>query len=716
MIGFFIRLKQRKVVQWSIAYVACAFSLIQVADVVAGSYGLPHLVMHLVFGVLSLGLVVAVLVAWYHGERGAQRVSGPELLLIALVLAIGGGLLWYFAAPRLPVVAEVATAQQAPAATAHAPAPAVASSWAASPPLPATAAAEPIPVKSIAVLPFKNLSEDARNAYFAAGIQDLILTKLGDIGGLRVVSRTSTERYASNAVDVKSIARELGTATLLEGSVQKSGNTVLVNVQLVDALADHQLWAASYTRTLSNVFGVEGEVAQQVATALKTHLDTGEAARTTALPTRDPEAYDLFLRAVSLLNSGNNNFDLGKMRQSFPLFARAVAVDPQFALALARWSYAESLVAFLGQGEDAPRLEASAQRHAQQALSLQPRMAAAQLAMGWSDYWGRQDFAGASKWFEAVLKTQPYDIEAMQSHAMTLRRTGRIAAAMREMQSALALDPANPSIISDVAETAAMMRRYGDAARTYRLALEQGKDTGWARVLFARSIVCAGGGPVLAERVASGDEPVMQLTRVWLLTLRREWRAAIALLETVPDRSENFGLLFDPKEVQLARLHRYAGNGDRARELYRRMLPGLRDRARTPRKGLPAGWQLMFLAEAEIGAGDARAAIAAGQDALARARQGRDHLHGPMMAVRVAAIFAQANRADLALPLLEQEMANEGGGLAISPALLRTDPAWDPISKDPRFLALLEKYPVPAPQSAAAMLSASRTPGLAYDD
>ena len=183
-----------------------------------------------------------------------------------------------------------------------------------------------------------------------------------------MVSRTSTERYASQPVDAKSIARAPDTATLLEVSVQKAGNTVLVNVQLVDGLGDHQLWAASYARTLSNVFGVEGEVAQQVAMALKTHLDAGATARTAALPTHSPEAYDLFLRAVSLFNRGDNNFDPEKIRQSFSLFANAFAADLEFALALARWSSAESPVAFLGQDKDAPELEASARCHAQQAL------------------------------------------------------------------------------------------------------------------------------------------------------------------------------------------------------------------------------------------------------------------------------------------------------------------------------------------------------------
>ena len=202
MIEFVARLKQRKVVQWSIAYLAFGFSLIQVVDVVAGSYGWPHLVMHLVFGLLVLGFIVALLLAWYHGERGAQSVSGPELLLIALALAIGGGLLWHFgkgSSPATPIAAEGGHVQSVTVAHST-PAEAAVADAGRSPP---SASAGPF-AKSIAVLPFKSLSADPDNAYFAAGIQDLILTKLADIGGLRVVSRTSTERYASHPADVKS--------------------------------------------------------------------------------------------------------------------------------------------------------------------------------------------------------------------------------------------------------------------------------------------------------------------------------------------------------------------------------------------------------------------------------------------------------------------------------------------------------------------------------
>src|SRR5690348_16439579 len=245
--------------------------------------------MHVVFGLIALGFVVALVLAWYHGERGAQRVSGAELLLIALVLAIGGRLLWRF--ERAPNALAVAAQTRSPDAAQRNPG--------------ATPSAIPIaaiPAKCFAVLPFENLSEDKGNAYFADGMQDLILTKLADIGDLKVISRTSTAKYQSHPDNLKIIAQQLGVAAILEGSVQKAGNQVLINVQLINASSDSHVWAQSYQRTLDNIFGVEGEVAQKVADALKARLSPVESAQLATVPTTNRAAYDLFLRAEFFVN------------------------------------------------------------------------------------------------------------------------------------------------------------------------------------------------------------------------------------------------------------------------------------------------------------------------------------------------------------------------------------------------------------------------------
>src|SRR5262252_2575156 len=198
---FFQRLKQRKLVQWAIAYVAAAFALLQGIDIVAQQFGWPEGVRRGVTLALIVGFFVTLVLAWYHGERGAQRVTGTELLIIALVLAVGGGLLWRFTAVRLPADKALATPND------HKPELAVA-----------------IPEKSIAVLPFENRSHDPDNAYFADGIQDEIVTRLSKIADLKVISRTSTQLYKNGSRNMREIAEQLGVAYLLEGSVQKSGD------------------------------------------------------------------------------------------------------------------------------------------------------------------------------------------------------------------------------------------------------------------------------------------------------------------------------------------------------------------------------------------------------------------------------------------------------------------------------------------------------------
>src|SRR5690348_2839206 len=283
------RLKQRKLVQWALAYIAFAFALLQGMDVVAHQFGWPDGLQRGITLALVVGFPVMLVLAWYHGERGAQKVSSTEIVILALLLAIGGGLLWRFeratsTTGSLRGASSTDAAQRNPGAT------------------PAAIPIAAIPAKSIAVLPFENLSEDKGNAYFADGMQDLILTKLADIGDLKVISRTSTAKYESHPDNLKLIAQQLSVATILEGSVQKAGNQVLINGQLIDAHTDSHLWADSHTRTLDNIFGVEGELPQKIADALKARLSPVISAQLAAVPTTNRAAYDLFLRAEFFVN------------------------------------------------------------------------------------------------------------------------------------------------------------------------------------------------------------------------------------------------------------------------------------------------------------------------------------------------------------------------------------------------------------------------------
>src|SRR5690348_2961880 len=463
MSEFLIRLKQRKLVQWALAYVAAAWAVLQALGLAVDSYDWPHGVMRVAFAVIALGFVVALVLAWYHGERGAQRVSGAELLLIALVLAIGGGLLWRF--ERAPNALAVAARTRSPDAAQLSTLPIVA-----------------IPAKSIAVLPFENLSEDKGNAYFADGMQDLILTKLADIGDLKVISRTSTAKYESHPDNLKTIAQQLNVATILEGSVQKAGDQVLINVQLIDAHTDSHIWADSYTRTLDNIFGVEGEVAQKIADALKARLSPVESAQLAALPTTNQAAYDLFLRAEYQAHKGNLNYDTDEFHAAIPLYRQAIQKDPNFALAYAQLSFAESGVVWFGSGEnDVKPLVADSLAQAEKALALQPRLVAGYLALGYNAYWGRQDYPAALKAFAAALKLRPNDADALAATGYVLRRQGRFDEAIAAMRRALVLDPRDSHVADNLGETCAAVGRTAEAAQFYERAMALDPDSYQAR-------------------------------------------------------------------------------------------------------------------------------------------------------------------------------------------------------------------------------------------
>src|SRR5215468_7188131 len=272
----FQRLKQRKLVQWAIAYVAAAFALLQGIEIVAQQFGWPEAVRRGITLALVVGFFVTLVLAWYHGECGAQRVTGTELLIIALVLALGGGLLWRFTAVRLPEDKALATPND------H-----------------KTELAVTIPQKSVAVLTFENHRRDPDNAYFADGIQDEILTRLSEIADLKVISRTSTQKYKSASDNLAEIAKQLGVANVLEGSVQKAADQVRVNVQLINAQTDSHIWADTYDRKLTDIFGIESEIAKRIVESLQAKITGHEEQALAIKPTNNPDAYNAYLRGLA---------------------------------------------------------------------------------------------------------------------------------------------------------------------------------------------------------------------------------------------------------------------------------------------------------------------------------------------------------------------------------------------------------------------------------
>jgi TolB-like protein len=736
--GFFDELRRRHVVRVAIAYAVAGWLLVQVATQVFPFFRIPDWSVRLVVVLIVIGFPVAVAFAWIfeltpEGIRRTAPVGSPDarpelehrsvgqklnaFIVVVLVLAVAllGWRLYAVKHAKVTVPSVAAAtgrpggAQRYPGNTAkRSPgnnAPASATVATQSPGTAAGAAgsglhsAQPIPAKSIAVLPFENLSNDKNNDYFVAGMQDLILTKLADIGDLKVISRTSTMQYGSDPGNLKTVGQQLGVATILEGSVQKAGNQVLINVQLINTKTDSHIWAQSYTRTLDNVFNVEGDVAGKIAAALNTKLSGAEAANLAAVPTTNQAAYDLFLRAEYAFNKSNNNYQAGDLTgfsAAIPLYRQAVEKDPGFTLAYARLSYVESRLAWLG-GESVASLNRQARTDAEQARELAPHAAATLLALGYCDYYGKLDYAGALKAFQALLASYPNNSEALAAQGYIERRQGRFEAGIASLEKAFGLDPRNGALANEIATTYMGISRYPEAERWLRRALALDPDNLGAKYNYAYAILFGSGDVARALTAASGDAPVMQLTRVDLLTRQRKYREALALLDAIPDTPDNFTLVSGGSKVlQEADLYRWMGEPAKARPLYKQALAVLRPQLAKSEKEhnqyLAEVWTSVADADLGLGhTGQGLAAIEASRAAAEKTKMLGPYLRAYIMELN-AGLYAKARRPDLAVPLLEKALAMPAIGVTYSPVMLWLDPAWDPIRHDPSFQALLKKY------------------------
>ena len=365
------RLHRRKVVQWGLAYVAGAWALLQVLGFAADAFGWPAIVKQLTMLGLALGLPVVVTLAWYHGQRAQQRVTGQELAILTVLLLSGGGLLlWY------------ANSQQGSPATATASSPV------------ATTDGRP----AIAVLPFVNLSDDRGNEYFSDGLAEQILNDLARVEGIGVVGRTSSFAFKGRNMDLRAIGRELGVAHILEGSVRKAGNRVRISAELVSAADGFHLWSASYDRELTDVFAIQEEIATQVIDALRVSLLGAEAQRLHARPTRNLEAYEAYLRGMQQLARAT----WGSLRQAAVEFRRALVLDPRYTLAYVGLAEAHVTLAYTGAltPEEALHVAGPA---IERALSIDPELPDAHAVRGWIEN-SRGDSASADRSYRRGLQ------------------------------------------------------------------------------------------------------------------------------------------------------------------------------------------------------------------------------------------------------------------------------------------------------------------------
>src|SRR5512132_3523932 len=326
--------------------------------------------------------------------------------------------------------------------------------------------------KSIAVLPFENRSDDKANAYFADGIQDEILTRLSNIADLKVISRTSTRQYQSKPGNLREIAKQLGVATIVEGSVQRVADQVRVNVQLIHAQSDSHLWANSYDRKLTDIFEVETEIAKRIAESLQAELTGREEQALAVKPTANPEAYDAYLRGLAFDARYYSSYSPDHMREAAAFYERAVQLDPDFALAWARLSRANGRIYYNCDDTTCIARREAAKRALENAQKLEPNSPETMLALGYYQYSVLGDFGPAKATFERVSKMLPGSSEVPYALALVTRRKGQWDESVAYWERALALDPRNIELLMPAAETYDMLRQFPAALKLLDRALD----------------------------------------------------------------------------------------------------------------------------------------------------------------------------------------------------------------------------------------------------
>ena len=548
---------------------------------------------------------------------------------------------------------------------------------------PALASAAAVSEKSIAVLPFENLSDDKSNAYFSEGIQDEILTRLSKIAALKVISRTSTQKYKSAPDNLRDVGKQLGVANILEGSVQKIANAVHVNVQLIRAATDEHLWAESYNRKLDDVFGVEGEVASAIADQLNAKLSGAEQKAVAEKPTQNAAAYDAYLHAVAVDDAAT----LDITKQVVPLYAEAVRLDPQFGLAWARLSIARSQLYFNGI-EPQTHTGAQVKQEADRAIALQPELGEAWLAQGVYRYRVLRDFQGALQSYEEALRRLPNSAFVLEQMAHLERRLGQFDAAQKHYEAAAQLDPRNIGILATLADNLTSMRRFDEAQTVIDRVLEI--SPGNEAVLAAKAGMFQVEGrlkeaaEVLAKIPPNSQDDTVCIQRfIQLYDERRFDDAVVYVQHNYPPSLAN-----DPRAITFLGIsQKLAGKNNEARDTFARAVAAMKP---TPDAVVPIDARQLpcYLAVANAYLGEKEKALEQARQAVAD--YANDALSKPFAEQNLAIIEAQFGDIDSAIAALPHLLEVPNGATTGD---LRISPAWDPLRNDPRFQKLCEEKP-----------------------
>jgi len=548
--------------------------------------------------------------------------------------------------------------------------------------------------KSIAVLPFENLSEDKANAYFAEGIQDEILTRLSKIADLKVISRTSTQHYKSAPENLPEIARQLGVAHILEGSVQKSGDAVRVNVQLIKAANDSHLWADTFDRKLTDIFSVESEVAKAIADQLRAHITGQEEQILAAKPTDNPEAYDAYLRGLAYTLKTTTSPTNALAAQKY--LREAVRLDPKFALSWALLSYVDASGYIIQSLEPTVALREETRQAAETALTLQPNLGEAVLAEGYYHYACLKDYDTAVRYFEQARPLLPNSSRIPESLAYLTRRRGQWDQSESYFNEAERLDPRNVNLLNEHAGSYILLRRFPEALRKVDQVLDITPDDLDTLTVKAAIAQAQGDLPRAAALLAplhpNADDSYALETQVYQEILeRRPAQITPRLKEILTKPDPALGPINSELRFWLGWAQEVADDHAAAQASWSQARSELESFLKEQRDNY---FLIGYLALTNMGSGDKAAALALSERAMAALPIEKDAVTGPIPVEILARVAAQMGEPDRAIAALQKLLSIPYAGAfpagPLTPALLRLDPMFDPLRNDPRFQKLAE--------------------------
>ncbi len=551
-----------------------------------------------------------------------------------------------------------------------------------------------IPEKSIAVLPFENRSEEKANAYFADGIQDEILTRLAKISDLKVISRTSTQHYKSTPGNLREIAKQLGVAHIVEGSVQRSGDTVRVNVQLIKAANDSHLWADTFDRKLTDIFSVESDIAKSIADQLQAKLTGAEQQIVSAKPTNSVKAYDAYLRGLAYTLRASNNPAAALGAQKY--FREAAQLDPKFALGWAQLSIVDSRNYLTQSIQPTVALREEARLATETALNLQPELGEAILARGSYYYYCLKDYDAAVRYFEQARQLLPNSSRIPESLAYIARKQGQWDRSEAYFAEAQRLDPRNVNLLIQHAINDICHRRFRKALRKLDEALNITPDD--LNILVAKAGVAQAEGDLprasalLAQLHFTAEDIEGPETQAYQAILEGRPASAIPLLKNVLSKPDPaLGYFNAVLRFWLGWAQEAAGDKVDAQQTWQQA----REELETFLKEQPDNYLLMSnLALVDLGLGDKTAALDLSARAMAVNPVEKDAVTGLIPLEVLARVAARTGDSDRAIATLEKLLSTPyngalAAGMPLTPALLRLDPMFDPLRNDPRFQKLL---------------------------